>query len=41
MKPFLRELAEKAPYYISVYPNAGLPDVMGNYDETPEIWRRI
>lgn len=36
MKPFLRELAEKAPYYISVYPNAGLPDVMGNYDETPE-----
>lgn len=36
MKPFLRELAKKAPYYISAYPNAGLPNSMGLYDETPE-----
>lgn len=36
MKPFLRELAQKAPYYISAYPNAGLPNSMGLYDETPE-----
>lgn len=36
MKPFLRQLAEKAPYYISVYPNAGLPNSMGLYDETAE-----
>ena len=36
MKPFLRELALHAPYYISVYPNAGLPNEMGAYDETPE-----
>ncbi len=36
MKPFLRELARKAPYYISCYPNAGLPNAMGLYDETPE-----
>lgn len=36
MKPFLKELARKAPYYISVYPNAGLPNSMGLYDETPE-----
>lgn len=36
MKPFLRELARKAPYYISAYPNAGLPNSMGEYDETPE-----
>lgn len=35
MKPFLRQLARKAPYYISVYPNAGLPNSMGLYDETP------
>lgn len=36
MKPFLRELAKKAPYYISCYPNAGLPNSMGLYDETAE-----
>lgn len=36
MKPFLKELARKAPYYISIYPNAGLPNSMGLYDETPE-----
>ena len=36
MKPFLRELALHAPYYISVYPNAGLPNEMGAYDEAPE-----
>lgn len=35
MKPFLRRLAERAPYYISVYPNAGLPNSLGQYDETP------
>jgi 5-methyltetrahydrofolate--homocysteine methyltransferase len=35
MKPFLRRLAERAPYYISVYPNAGLPNCLGQYDETP------
>ena len=36
MKPFLKELARKAPYYISAYPNAGLPNSMGLYDETAE-----
>lgn len=36
MKPFLKELAQRAPYYISAYPNAGLPNSMGLYDETPE-----
>ena len=36
MKPLLRELAQKAPYYTSAYPNAGLPNSMGLYDETPE-----
>ena len=36
MKPFLRELSRIAPYYISAYPNAGLPNSMGLYDETAE-----
>ena len=36
MKPFLKELAHRAPYYITAYPNAGLPNSMGLYDETAE-----
>jgi 5-methyltetrahydrofolate--homocysteine methyltransferase len=35
MAPYLRQLARRAPYYISAYPNAGLPNSMGLYDETP------
>ncbi|MEG2163319.1 MAG: methionine synthase [Bacteroidales bacterium] len=34
--PFLRRLSSIAPYYISVHPNAGLPNRFGEYDETPE-----
>lgn len=37
MKPFIRRLALVAPYYISAYPNAGLPDEMGRYLQTPEM----
>lgn len=37
MKPFLKELGRIAPTYISAYPNAGLPNQFGEYDETPEI----
>ena len=33
---YLRQLARKAPYYVSAYPNAGLPNAMGLYDETAE-----
>lgn len=36
MKPFLKELAATAPYYVSAYPNAGLPNALGQYDQTPE-----
>ena len=36
MKPYLRELARRAPYYISCYPNAGLPNAMGLYDESAQ-----
>ena len=32
MKPYLKELADAAPYYISAYPNAGLPNQFGLYD---------
>jgi 5-methyltetrahydrofolate--homocysteine methyltransferase len=35
MRPYLEELSEKAPFYISAYPNAGLPNQFGEYDETP------
>ena len=37
LKPFLEVLARKAPYYISAYPNAGLPNGMGQYDQTPDM----
>ncbi|MBQ7742697.1 MAG: homocysteine S-methyltransferase family protein [Bacteroidaceae bacterium] len=39
IKPFLEELAVKAPYYITVHPNAGLPNALGTYDVTPEDMR--
>ena len=37
MLPCLRSLATHAPYYISAHPNAGLPNTMGGYDQTPEM----
>ena len=36
MKPFIAELARKAPWLVSAHPNAGLPNSMGQYDETAE-----
>ncbi len=36
LKPFLEHLSRRAPYYISAYPNAGLPNSLGQYDQTPE-----
>ena len=36
MKPFIERMGKIAPYYISAHPNAGLPNEMGAYDETPE-----
>jgi 5-methyltetrahydrofolate--homocysteine methyltransferase len=35
MRPHLEELSEKADVFISAYPNAGLPNEFGAYDETP------
>jgi 5-methyltetrahydrofolate--homocysteine methyltransferase len=36
MRPYIEELAQVAPVYISCYPNAGLPNAFGGFDETPE-----
>ncbi|MFV0289488.1 MAG: methionine synthase [Mangrovibacterium sp.] len=36
LRQYLKDLGEKAPFYISAYPNAGLPNQFGEYDETPE-----
>ena len=35
MRPYIETLSKEAPFYISVYPNAGLPNEFGQYDETP------
>jgi 5-methyltetrahydrofolate--homocysteine methyltransferase len=37
IRPYLEELSSVAPYYISVHPNAGLPDHFGKYHETPSV----
>ena len=36
MHPFLQRLSKIAECYVHAYPNAGLPNAMGGYDETPE-----
>ncbi|RKX40111.1 MAG: methionine synthase, partial [Verrucomicrobia bacterium] len=36
MRPYIEELAELVPCYISIYANAGLPNAFGGYDDTPE-----
>jgi 5-methyltetrahydrofolate--homocysteine methyltransferase len=36
LKPYLKNLSERSPFYISAYPNAGLPNEFGEYDEGPD-----
>lgn len=36
MKPHLKQLKRISPLFVSAYPNAGLPNQLGDYDETPE-----
>jgi len=36
MRPYIKELSDKAPFFVSAYPNAGLPNEMGEYDESAE-----
>ena len=40
LRRFARELAPRVSCFFSIYPNAGLPDEMGNYGETPEMMAR-
>ena len=35
LRPFVEELSNRIPTYLSLYPNAGLPNEMGEYDELP------
>jgi len=37
LKKYLKEISDVAPCYVSAYPNAGLPNQFGEYDETPEM----
>lgn len=36
LRPYLKIMDEKAPFFVSAHPNAGLPNEFGEYDETPE-----
>ena len=37
LTPYLETLSKNSDFYISAYPNAGLPNAFGQYDETPEF----
>ncbi len=41
MRPYLQVLSENATCLTSVYPNAGLPNQFGEYDETPEMTAKL
>lgn len=41
MRPFIEALSQIATCYVSAYPNAGLPNAMGEYDETAEMTAEI
>jgi 5-methyltetrahydrofolate--homocysteine methyltransferase len=36
LRPYLQVMAKEAVSFVSAYPNAGLPNHFGEYDETPE-----
>ena len=36
MRPYVEELSRISPFFTSCYPNAGLPNEFGEYDDTPE-----
>ncbi len=41
MRPYVEELSALADTYVSAYPNAGLPNAFGGYDEDPETTARL
>ena len=36
LRPYVQTLAKESPFYTSAYPNAGLPNEFGEYDQTPD-----
>ena len=40
LRPYIEELSNIAPVFVSCYPNAGLPNAFGGFDETPEMMAR-
>jgi 5-methyltetrahydrofolate--homocysteine methyltransferase len=40
MRPFVQEISRVADTYVAIYPNAGLPNEMGDYDQSPENMAR-
>ncbi|HZR99343.1 MAG TPA: methionine synthase [Chloroflexota bacterium] len=41
MRPYIAELADKAEFFVGSYPNAGLPNAMGEYDQAPDEFAAI
>ncbi|MGD9645633.1 MAG: methionine synthase [Pirellulales bacterium] len=41
LRPYVEELSRIAPIYVSCYPNAGLPNAFGGFDETPAQMARV
>ncbi len=41
LAPYVRELARSTPTFVSTHPNAGLPNELGGYDETPESMAQV
>ncbi len=41
LRPYLEDLSNIAPVFVSCYPNAGLPNEMGGFDETPQMMARV
>ncbi|MCX6168873.1 MAG: methionine synthase [Ignavibacteriales bacterium] len=41
MRAFIQELSQKANVFVSLYPNAGLPNEFGGYDESPETMAKV
>jgi methionine synthase I (cobalamin-dependent) len=41
MRPYVQTLAVNAPFMVSAHPNAGLPNEMGEYDQSPEQMSEI
>ena len=41
MRPYVAELSGLATEYVTCYPNAGLPNALGEFDETPEVTAKL